>query len=97
MQTTCPDLRVRLAFLEFMRPALREALEDAGQDGFTHARIAPLFLGAGGHLLRDIPAAVQEVQQRHPALKIEIAPPAGGETEVLAALSAYAVRCAAVT
>jgi sirohydrochlorin cobaltochelatase len=97
VQASNPDLRVHLAFLEFMRPALREVLEDAGKNGYTHACIAPLFLGTGGHLLRDVPLAVQEVQQRYPALKIEIAPPAGGEVEVLAALSAYAGRCAVVT
>ncbi len=85
---------MRLAFLESMQPSLRHVLEEAGRDGMARVRIAPLFLGIGGHLLRDIPQIAREVQQRFPALRIEMTPPAGDDAEILAALAAYAVRCA---
>lgn len=94
VQATHPDLPVRLAFLESMQPALRQVLEEAGRDGLGLVRVAPLFLGSGGHLQRDIPNIAREVQALYPALQIEIAPPAGDDAEVLAALAAYAVRCA---
>lgn len=94
VQATHPDLPVRLAFLESMQPALRQVLEEAGRDGLGLVRVAPLFLGSGGHLQRDIPNIARDVQALYPALQIELATPAGEDGEVLAALAAYAVRCA---
>ncbi len=94
VQAARPALPVRLAFLEFMQPALRQVLEEAGRDGLVQVCVAPLFLGAGGHLQRDIPQIAREVQALYPALQIEIALPAGEDAEVLTALAAYAVRCA---
>ena len=92
VQAVHPDLPVRLAFLESMQPTLRQVLEEAGGNGIGHIRIAPLFLGAGGHLQRDIPQVVREVLALHPALQIEIALPAEEDADVIAALAAYAVR-----
>lgn len=94
VQAARPDLAVQLGFLEFMHPGLREALEEAGRRGFDQVRVVPLFLGLGGHLQRDIPRIAREVQALYPALQIDIAAPAGDSPEVLAALAAYAVRCA---
>ncbi|MDD4887367.1 MAG: CbiX/SirB N-terminal domain-containing protein [Thiomonas sp.] len=92
IQRQHPGLGVRLAFLEFMQPSLHEALNEAGHQGIEQVLIAPLFLGAGGHLQRDIPEIAQAVQAHHPALKIEIAPPAGDDAGVIEALAAYAAR-----
>ncbi|MEW6559538.1 MAG: CbiX/SirB N-terminal domain-containing protein [Pseudomonadota bacterium] len=89
-----PSLVVRLAFLESMQPSLRQVLEDAGQDGCVQVSVVPMFLGAGGHLQRDIPQIAREAQERFPTLRIDIAQPAGDDAEVLAALAAYALRCA---
>ncbi|MBW4048380.1 MAG: cobalamin biosynthesis protein CbiX [Proteobacteria bacterium] len=89
-----PDLRVELAYLEFMQPTLRVALDTAGAGGCARLDIVPLFLGAGGHLQRDIPQAVREAQTRHPNMDVRIAPAAGECPNVIQALAAYALQCA---
>ena len=94
LRRTRPDLRVELAYLEFMQPTLRVALEEAGAGGCPHLDIVPLFLGAGGHLQRDIPQAVGEAQTRYPKMHVRIAPAAGECPQVIEALAAYALQCA---
>ncbi|OZB69051.1 CbiX/SirB N-terminal domain-containing protein [Thiomonas sp. 13-64-67] len=92
VQSRHPELTVRLAFLESMQPSLQQALEEAGQNGTKHVHIAPLFLGAGGHLRRDIPEVVQAARARYPKLRIVLAQPAGEDAGVIAALAAYATQ-----
>ncbi len=89
-----PDLSVELAYLEFMQPTLRAALDTAGAGGCRRLDIVPLFLGAGGHLQRDIPQTVREAQTRHPKMDVRIAPAAGECPNVIEALAAYALQCA---
>lgn len=92
LRQTHPELAVDLAFLEFMQPSLRQALMDAGEHGYAQVQIAPLFLGSGGHLQRDIPQVAQTVLAHYPALNIDIAAAAGGQAEVIEALTRYAAR-----
>ena len=92
VQQARPELAVRLAFLEIMQPSLRQALMDAGEHGYTQVQIAPLFLGAGGHLQRDIPQVAQAVQAQYPRLTIGIAAAAGEQAEVIEALARYAAQ-----
>lgn len=82
-----------LAYLESMHPLLDEALDRAGLDGCTSVRVVPLFLGAGGHLGRDIPRRVAQARARHPGMGVHVARAAGESEEVIAALAAYARRC----
>ncbi len=89
-----PDLDIELAYLESMQPSLPQALDDAGASGCALVHLVPLFLGAGGHLRRDIPHAVREAQARHPRLDVRIAAAAGDSPNIVAALAAYALRCA---
>ena len=89
-----PELDVALAYLESMQPSLPQALDAAGASGCTQVNLVPLFLGAGGHLQRDIPLAVREAQTRHPGLEVRVAPAAGDDPDIVAALAAYALRCA---
>ena len=64
-----PALSVELAFLELMAPTLRDAgrtLVDAGCDRID---IVPLFLGAGGHVRKDLPELVAELRAAHPGVQ----------------------------
>ena len=89
-----PELDVQLAYLESMQPSLTQALHDAGAAGCTQLHLVPLFLGAGGHLQRDIPQAVADAQTRHPQLTVRVAAAAGDSPDILTALAAYAMACA---
>ena len=70
-----PRLPVRLAFLEFMAPDLRAAAADAGRARAAPASTCvPLFLGAGGHVRKDLPPLLDELRARHPGVRWHAAP-----------------------
>jgi sirohydrochlorin cobaltochelatase len=82
MRQAAPDRVVTLAFLELMQPDLDAgvaALVAAGCDDIT---VVPLFLGAGGHVRRDLPLLIEAAQARHPGLLLRRTP-AIGETELV--------------
>ena len=82
--------RVDLAFLEFMTPTLAAAIASAAAAGVKRIRVAPLFLGAGAHLRRDVAALVDAARGVHPNLTIEVCGPMGESGEVLAAIAGWA-------
>jgi len=84
-----PELRVGLAFLELMQPALPALLQQLVADGIREVSVVPVFLGQGGHVRRDLPALIAQVQQLHPQLTITVAPAVGEQPQVLAAIAAY--------
>ena len=45
---------VRLAYLEFMAPALGAAGAELAAQGCSRVTVLPLFLGAGGHVRKDV-------------------------------------------
>ena len=69
-----PLAAVELAFLELMEPDLPTVLDRLAGQGHQRIRIVPLFLAAGTHTHRDLPALVEAARERWPALTITIAP-----------------------
>ena len=90
-----PALAVRLAFLEFMQPALRDAGADLAAQGCTRVDIVPLFLGAGGHVRKDLPALVDELTATHPGVAWRLQPAIGEVDSVVEAMAQAARRLAA--
>jgi sirohydrochlorin cobaltochelatase len=76
------ETQVRLAFLEFMSPSLREAGADLATSGCQKVTVVPLFLGAGGHVRKDLPALMDELAAQYPAVQWRLSR-AVGETELL--------------
>ena len=58
---------VALSYLEFMSPGLVEAGESLVAQGCTRVEVVPLFLGAGGHVRKDLPAAARLAARGPPA------------------------------
>lgn len=73
---------VTLAFLEFMSPDIATAGDDLAARGCTEVSVVPLFLGAGGHVRKDLPKLLDELAARHPGVSWRLCP-AVGETEIL--------------
>lgn len=88
----CPDLTVDLAFLELMRPALDEALEQLAASGHTRITVAPLFMAQGGHLKQDLPRLLNALRRRHPGMTLELLPAVGEVESVLDAVSDWLVN-----
>jgi sirohydrochlorin cobaltochelatase len=87
-----PDCAVRLAFLELMEPRLPEAVSSLVAEGVEEVTVVPVFLGQGGHLLRDLPLLADELRVAHPGLLLTVAGAVGEDPGVLAAMTDYCVR-----
>ncbi|MQA19933.1 sirohydrochlorin chelatase [Rugamonas rivuli] len=90
-QARMPDVRVSLAFLELMTPSLPELAAELVADGVAHITVVPVFLGQGGHVLRDLPLMVEQLRIDHPQTSIAVVEAAGENAAVLNALSDYCV------
>jgi sirohydrochlorin cobaltochelatase len=84
-----PDTPVDLAFLEIMEPDLPTAAARLIATGCTGITIAPVFLGQGGHVRRDLAALVATLAERNPGIDVRCAEAAGEDDSVLDALARY--------
>ncbi|MBC7499179.1 MAG: CbiX/SirB N-terminal domain-containing protein [Herminiimonas sp.] len=94
-QAQLPDVDVSLAFLELMSPRLPETVAALVQGGCEELTVVPVFLGQGGHVLRDLPELMTQMALDHPALRIKVAEAVGENAEVLGAISRYCVSTVA--
>lgn len=86
-----PDAEVALAFLELMEPNLLDTAAAMVARGVMQLTVVPVFLGTGGHLLRDLPALADEIRAAHPGLQLRIAGPIGEDEGVQRAMTDYCV------
>lgn len=91
IQAQQPDLRVALAFLELMQPRLPELVTQLVEGGCTEATVVPVFFGQGGHVLRDLPALLEQLRLAHPELRLGVAPAVGEDVDVLNAIARYCI------
>ena len=87
-----PDMLVRLAFLEIMSPSLPDAGAELAALGCHNLQVLPLFLGAGGHVRKDLPLLVDALRNAHPGLAVTLQPAVGEIDSVTAAIVDAAVR-----
>ncbi|MFO1220861.1 MAG: CbiX/SirB N-terminal domain-containing protein [Burkholderiaceae bacterium] len=85
-----PGLAIELAFLDFIAPDLQTAAERLAARGCTQVRVVPMFLGTGGHVRRDLPQLLLQLQQRHPQVRWTLAAAIGEQPAVIAAMAAAA-------
>jgi len=87
-----PQTQVRLAYLEFMQPSLTEAGDELAAVGARTVTVVPMFLGAGGHVRRDLPALLDDLKRRHPDVAWVLQPAIGEAPSVIEAMACEAVR-----
>ena len=87
-----PGVDVELAFLELMEPRLPQAVAALVARGIDEVTVVPVFLGQGGHLLRDLPLLAEGLRAAHPGLRLTVAGAVGEDPGVLAAMTDYCVR-----
>ncbi|MFZ6774671.1 sirohydrochlorin chelatase [Undibacterium sp. SXout7W] len=85
-QEGLPDVQVELAFLEFMSPNLPELIDQLVEQGTNKVIVSPIFLGQGGHVLRDLPEMAVQINSKYPALDFSVATAVGEEVSVLNAI-----------
>lgn len=91
VQSQSPELTVSLAFLELMSPRLPEIVPELVGTGIDNVTIVPVFLGQGGHVLRDLPLIIDELKTAHPTVLFKIAGAVGEDPQVLNAMATYCV------
>lgn len=91
-QESLPAVKVELAFLELMQPQLPETVERLIADGCRDITVTPIFLGQGGHVLRDLPLMIDALRVRFPQTHIKQVVAAGEDIGVLHALRDYCLR-----
>lgn len=84
-----PGQRVELAFLDFMKPDLKESAQALLAEGFADIVVVPLFLAQGGHLKKDIPQLLEELRVQNPQAHFEMTGPVGEAEGVINAITSY--------
>ena len=87
-----PDLDVSLAFLELMSPSLQEQLASLAVQGVDDVTVVPVFLGQGGHVLRDLPLILDELRLAYPGVTIRAVGAVGEDPTVLQAMTDYCIK-----
>lgn len=85
------DTHVALAFLEFMAPNLVTAGNTLVAAGCKAVDVVPLFLGAGGHVRKDLPVLLAQLQEAHPGVQFTLRPAVGEAPALVDAMAAVAL------
>ena len=83
-----PEVPVELCFLEFMEPGLVDGGHALAAAGCTWVDVVPLFLGAGGHVRKDLPDLLGQLAKAHPSVHWELRPAIGELDSVIEAMAA---------
>ena len=86
-----PHRPARLAFLEFMAPDLVAAGATLVAEGCAAVDVVPLFLGAGGHVRKDIPRLLARLMDEHPGVRWTLRRSIGEADAVIAAMAEAAI------
>ncbi len=86
-----PRLPIRLAFLEFMAPDIGTAVAQLAGAGCTHVDVLPLFLGAGGHVRKDLPPLFDRLRTQHRGLAFSLHPAVGEAPTLISAMAEIAL------
>ena len=86
-----PSVAVELSFLEFMAPTLREGGERLAAAGCMQVDVVPLFLGAGGHVRKDLPELLNELAAAYPGVQWRLQKAIGEVDSVVEAMALAAL------
>ncbi len=94
VRNAAPDVAVAMAYLEFMSPGLVDAGTTLVAAGCDQVEVLPLFLGAGGHVRKDLPALLDQLRRLYPDVPWTLRRAVGEDDAVIAAMAAWALRSA---
>lgn len=94
-QESLPGIQVELAFLDFMTPNLPDLVTQLVADGCRKVIVSPIFLGQGGHVLRDVPVMLAQLRSQYPDVDFHLAEAVGEDVNVLLSMRDYCLKLAA--
>jgi len=77
LHADCKKDCVRVAYLQFMKPELKESLDNIAQEGINKIVIHPFFLSRGFHVTKNIPQIIENFQNTYPGIKVICTAPLG--------------------
>jgi sirohydrochlorin cobaltochelatase len=86
-----PQIRVEIAFHEFIGPTLGDAVAMLCSAGHREIVVVPVFVAQGGHLRHEVPAEIASLGRRYPDCKLTLETAVG---ESAAVQRAIALHCA---
>jgi len=87
MQAADGDVRVEVAFLEFMAPTLADCAAALAAAGYRRIVVLPMFVAQGGHLKREVPEILALLRGHYPAVEFELAEAVGENETVIRAMA----------
>lgn len=87
-----PDVSVELAFLELMEPRLPSVVSQLAHSGHQKISVVPVFLGQGGHVLRDLPPLLTELRETFPDIEMTLSHAVGEDDSVQESIADYCLR-----
>lgn len=94
VRAQAPDLRVELAFLEFMTPTLRDCAQILLAENYRRILVLPMFIAQGGHLKHDLPQLINELREQNPLVSFELAGAVGEAASVVQAMADHVLSLA---
>ena len=82
-ESTTGPVAVACAYLELSTPSLLDAVQALVDQGCTHVRVVPMFLGVGKHVREDLPVMLQALRDAHPTVTFDPLPAVGEHTDLL--------------
>jgi precorrin-8X/cobalt-precorrin-8 methylmutase len=73
----CEEGCVKVAYMEFAKPSIPEALDSEARRGARKIIIHPFFLNAGVHVTKDIPVMISDAESRNPGVEFVYTEPLG--------------------
>lgn len=73
----CCEECVRVAYLQFAKPDIMEAIESCVRDGANKVIVHPYFLSSGMHVTSDIPELIKDGKARYPDVEFVYTEPLG--------------------
>jgi precorrin-8X/cobalt-precorrin-8 methylmutase len=73
---------VRVAYLQFAKPDIMEALTTCVEDGARRVVIHPYFLSSGMHVTKDIPGIIQEANEKYSDVEFVCTEPLGTHSKM---------------
>ena len=77
LHADCSKDCVRVAYLQFMKPELKETLENAAVEGINKIIIHPFLLSKGFHVTKNIPQIIENFQNAYPDIEVICTAPLG--------------------
>lgn len=82
MHPGCKKKCVRLAYLQFKKPTISQAIKNSVQAGAKRIIIHPYFLSNGIHVTKNIPELIEKAKVLYPDVEFICTAPLGSQEKI---------------